>query len=75
MGVEMVLRCKKVFVSREEVSIVFPGKLKEGSMQATIRELSEETDLQVYEMKYLFRFHASRIFRSRPEGNRCQTAS
>ncbi|AAM06033.1 NUDIX domain-containing protein [Methanosarcina acetivorans] len=46
------------------------GKPKRGeaSIQAAIRELREETGLRAYEVKYLFKFHASKIFRIKGKG-------
>ncbi|MCQ1535633.1 NUDIX domain-containing protein [Methanosarcina sp. KYL-1] len=46
------------------------GKPKEGeaSIQAAIRELREETGLRAHEVKYLFKFHASKIFRIKAKG-------
>ncbi|AKB18139.1 MULTISPECIES: NUDIX domain-containing protein [unclassified Methanosarcina] len=46
------------------------GKPKRGeaSIQAAIRELREETGLRAYEVKYLFKFHASKIFWIKAKG-------
>jgi ADP-ribose pyrophosphatase YjhB (NUDIX family) len=46
------------------------GKPKRGeaSIQASIRELRKETGLRAYEVKYLFKFHASKIFWIRAKG-------
>lgn len=41
------------------------GKPKKGetSIEAAIRELREETGLRAYNVKYLFKFHASKVFK------------
>ena len=46
------------------------GKPKRGeaSIQAAIRELREETGLRAYDVKYLFNFHKSKIFKIRANG-------
>lgn len=46
------------------------GKPKRGeaSIQAAIRELREETGLRAYDVKYLFKFHASKIFKIKVNG-------
>lgn len=46
------------------------GKPKKGeaSIQTAIRELREETGLRAYYVNYLFKFHASKIFRIRAKG-------
>lgn len=41
----------------------------EASIEAAIRELREETGLRAYDVRYLFKFHASKIFRIRAKGN------
>lgn len=43
-------------------------KKREASIQASIRELREETGLRAQEAKYLFKFHASKIFLIRAKG-------
>jgi 8-oxo-dGTP diphosphatase len=46
------------------------GKPKKGeaSIEAAIRELREETGLRAYDVKYLFRFHRSKVFKIRAKG-------
>lgn len=46
------------------------GKPKKGeaSIEASIRELREETGLRAYDVKYLFKFHASKVFRIKAKG-------
>jgi len=46
------------------------GKPKKGeaSIQTAIRELREETGLRAYYVNYLFKFHASKIFKIRAKG-------
>ena len=46
------------------------GKPKKGeaSIEAAIRELREETGLRAYDVRYLFKFHESKIFRIKAEG-------
>jgi 8-oxo-dGTP pyrophosphatase MutT (NUDIX family) len=46
------------------------GKPKEGeaSIEAAIRELREETGLRAYDVRYLFKFHASKVFRIKAKG-------
>ncbi len=46
------------------------GKPKKGeaSIEASIRELREETGLRAYNVGYLFRFHKSKVFRIRAKG-------
>jgi 8-oxo-dGTP pyrophosphatase MutT (NUDIX family) len=40
----------------------------EASIQAAIRELREETGLRAYDVRYLFKFHWSKIFKIRANG-------
>lgn len=40
----------------------------EASIQAAIRELREETGLRAYDVRYLFKFHGSKIFKIRANG-------
>ncbi|WP_329956828.1 NUDIX domain-containing protein [Methanosarcina barkeri] len=46
------------------------GKPKKGeaSIEAAIRELREETGLRVYDVRYLFKFHASKVFKIKAKG-------
>lgn len=46
------------------------GKPKKGeaSIEAAIRELREETGLQAYDVRYLFKFHASKVFKIKAKG-------
>lgn len=46
------------------------GKPEQGeaSIQAAIRELREETGLRAYDVRYLFKFHESKIFKIRANG-------
>lgn len=46
------------------------GKPKKGeaSIEAAIRELWEETGLRAYDVKYLFKFHASKVFKIKARG-------
>lgn len=46
------------------------GKPKKGeaSIEAAIRELREETGLLAYNVKYLFKFHASKVFKIEAKG-------
>ncbi|MCC4771898.1 NUDIX domain-containing protein [Methanosarcina sp. DH2] len=41
----------------------------EASIEAAIRELREETGLRAYDVRYLFKFHASKVFRIRAKGD------
>lgn len=40
----------------------------EASIQAAIRELREENKLRDYDVRYLFKFHESKIFKIRVNG-------
>jgi len=40
-----------------------PPQKREASIQAAIRELREETGLRAYDVRYLFKFHESKIFK------------
>ncbi len=40
----------------------------EASIQAAIRELREETGLRAYDVRYLFKFYGSKVFRIRANG-------
>jgi 8-oxo-dGTP diphosphatase len=40
----------------------------EASIQAAIRELREETGLRAYDVRYLFKFHGSKVFRIQANG-------
>jgi len=40
----------------------------EASIQTAIRELREETGLRAYDVRYLFKFHESKIFKIRANG-------
>lgn len=40
----------------------------EASIEAAIRELREETGLRAYDVRYLFKFHESKVFRIRAKG-------
>lgn len=40
----------------------------EASIQAAIRELREETGLRAYDVRYLFKFHESKIFKIEANG-------
>lgn len=46
------------------------GKPKKGeaSIEAAIRELREETGLRAYDVRYLFKFHASKVFKIKAKG-------
>jgi 8-oxo-dGTP pyrophosphatase MutT (NUDIX family) len=46
------------------------GKPKKGeaSIEAAIRELREETGLRAYDVRYLFKFHASKVFKVKAKG-------
>lgn len=46
------------------------GKPKKGeaSIEAAIRELREETGLRAYDVRYLFKFHASKVFKIKANG-------
>lgn len=46
------------------------GKPEKGdaSIQAAIRELREETGLRAYNVRYLFKFHESKVFKIRANG-------
>jgi len=46
------------------------GRPKKGevSIGAAIRELREETGLRAYDVRYLFKFHASKVFKIKAKG-------
>lgn len=43
-------------------------KPREASIEAAIRELREETGLRAYDVRYLFKFHASKVFKIKAKG-------